>query len=396
MDTLSTVPMRMSSRGQNGWMLGRMVSRVCTVLLCFSVLCSCGSDGLRLRALAVDAAQEVTSAEAPPDGRCGLTPRLLVGASTFPVPADTGKALVTAGALVANASDLYYVISAFGCHGQQGGCWSLAGSVLRVPLRGGQPTLVASGFIFHKPVLTETSVILGEDNASVIDDSSAIVSIPIEGGAPTTIVTLANNDSLTTGPVTDGTYVYFADQSGIEAVPLAGGSTSPAPVTLAPSLSAAIGVFGQRLLFFLPQGDVDSVSLPPESNSPVTTLGTSAAGPTDVMPCGADACWLGEGAEAMMRIDPAGGPIAVMPLPSDLARPLNVVFDGADFYIIDGGSGTTERLGRMAADGSASVILATMPADGGGSVAVDDECVYWSNSLGIFSLAKTAEGPFAQ
>jgi hypothetical protein len=318
---------------------------------------------------------------------------LLVSASTFPVPADTENAVVTAGALVANASDLYYVISVLDCHGQQGGCWFLAGSVLRVPLRGGQPTLVAAGFIFHKPVLTATSVILVESNAFP-NYNDAIVSIPIDGGAPTTIVTLP--DSLLTGPVMDGTYVYFTDQGGIEAVPLAGGSTSPAPVTLASGLSGAIGVFGQRLLFFLPQGDVDSVFLPPESNSPVTTLGTSAAGPADVMPCGADACWLGEGAEALMRIDPAGGPIAVMPLPSDLASPLNVVFDGVDFYIIDGRSGTTERLGRMAADGSASVILATMPAGGGGSVAVDDECVYWSNAFGIYSLAKTAEGPFAQ
>lgn len=78
------------------------------------------------------------------------------------------------------------------------------------------------------------------------------------------------------------------------------------------------------------------------------------------------------------------------------SKSLVVAFDGADFYIVGGESGTTERLGRMATDGSSSVILATMPAGGGGSVAVDDECVYWSNALGIFSLAKTAEGPFAQ
>ena len=394
MDTLSTMPTRMLWRGQNRWMLVRMVARACIVLSCLSVLCSCGSDGPNLDALAVDAAQEVTSAEAPPEGRCGLTPRLLVSASTFPrPPSDAGNLEVVALELVANASDLYYVISAAENNGP---LFSpiLAGSVLRVPLGGGQPTLVASGFTFQRPVLTTTSVILGERNAYPNNYSDAIVSIPLDGGAPTTIVTLP--DSLLAGPVTDGTYVYFTDQGGIEAVPLASGSTSPAPVTLASSLSAAIGVFGQRLLFFLPQGDVDSVSLPPESNCPVTTLGTSAAGPADVMPCGSDACWLGEGAEALMRIDPAGGPIAVMPLPSDLASPSNVVFDGVDFYIIDGEFGTTERLGRMSADGSASVILATMPAGGGGSVAVDDECIYWSNALGIFSLAKTAEGPFAQ
>ncbi len=344
----------------------------------------------------MDAFSEIASAETPPDDRCGLTPRLLVNAGTFPrPPSDAGNIEVVALELVANASDLYYVISAAE---NNGNLFSpiLAGSVLRVPLRGGQPTLVASGFMFFKPVLTATSVIVGEDNAFPNNDSSAVVSVPFDGGAPTTIVALADNDSLSTGPVTDGTYVYFADRSGIQAVPLAGGSTSADILTLTSGIVNSIGVFGQRLLFFLPQGAVESVDLPPVSNSPLTTLGTGAAGPTDVMPCGTDACWLGEGADAMMRMAPTGGPIAVMPLPAALASPLNVAFDGSDFYIMGGASGTTQRLGRMAADGSSFAILATMSSTGGGFVAVDDACVYWSNALGIFSLAKTAEGPFAQ
>ena len=168
-------------------------------------------------------------------------------------------------------------------------------------------------------------------------------------------------------------------------------------VTLTSGISNGVGVFGQRLLFVLPQGAVDSGPLPPAANSPVTTLRTGAPGPVDLMPCGTDACWLDEGVNAMMRIDPAGGSIAVMPLPTALSQPLDVAFDGADFYVIGSrSSGTTELLGRMTSDGSTSSIIATMPANGGGSVAVDDECVYWQKALGIFSLAKTAEGPFAQ
>jgi hypothetical protein len=53
-------------------------------------------------------------------------------------------------------------------------------------------------------------------------------------------------------------------------------------------------------------------------------------------------------------------------------------------------------LERIAADGSCPVVLVNMPASQGPSVAVDDECVYWSNPEGIFSLAKTAPGPFDQ
>jgi hypothetical protein len=102
------------------------------------------------------------------------------------------------------------------------------------------------------------------------------------------------------------------------------------------------------------------------------------------------------GADAMMRIALTGGPIVVMPLPAALAHPSNIAFDGADFYVVGGDSGTTERLGRMSADGSSFAILATMPSTVRGSVAVDDECIYWSNARGIYSLAKTAEGPFVQ
>jgi hypothetical protein len=287
------------------------------------------------------------------------------------------------GELVANASDLYYVISVLQNNGNDLSPY-LAGTVMRVPLGGGQPTQVASGFLFQKPVLTPKNVILGELNAFPNNDNDAIVSVPLAGGSPTTIVTLPG--SLLARPVTDGTYVYFVDLSGIEAVPLASDSADGGVMNLTAESPNDVAVIGQRLLFVMAQGAVDSVPLPPASNSPITTLGTGAPGPADLMPCGSDACWLGEGANALMSIPPTGGPIAVMPLPSALAHPLNVAFDGADFYIVSGESDTTQQLGRMTGDGNASVILASMPAGGGGSVAVDDECVYWSNSLGIFSL----------
>ena len=297
--------------------------------------------------------------------------------------------------LVANASDLYYVIS---WAENQGPLFSpiLAGSVLRVPLRGGAPTLVASGFMFTRPVLTTSSVLLGERNTYPNANRDAIVSIPLPGDATSGGATLASMDTLIAGPVTDGSNVYFADSAGIEAVSLADGSAAATVVTIVPYTCNTMAVFGQRLLFILPQGSVNSVPLPPQAGSPIASLGTCAPGPALLMPCGSDACWLDEGANAMMRMDPAGGPMATIPLQGSLTSPLDVAFDGSNFYTIGGNSGVTERLARMALDGSGSTILATMPASGGGSVAVDDACVYWGNALGIFSLAKTAAGPFTQ
>jgi hypothetical protein len=392
-DTILTRPTRTLRRHPDEGIIGRMVSRPCVVLSYFFALCSCNSGGLWQRSLGpdgADAAQETAVGEIPPDARCGLTPRMLASAGTFPRPAsDAGNLEVIALDLVANASDLYYVISVLENNGPLFSPY-LPGSVMRVPLSGGQPIMVASGALLRRPLLTATSVILAE----MMSSGEAIVSLPVDGSTPTTLATY-DPPSLA-GPVTDGNYVYFSDLDGIEAVPLATGSAGATVVTLSSDAPNELAVFGQRLIYLLPQGAVDSIPLPPAANSPVTTLGTGASGPADLMPCGTDACWLGEGADAIMRIAPTGGAISVILLPADLARPLSVAFDGADFYIVGGEFGTTERLGRMATDGSSSVILATMPAGGGGSVAVDDQCVYWSNALGIFSLAKTAEGPFAQ
>jgi hypothetical protein len=362
-------------------------------LFCYCALYSCSSGGL---SDVVDAAHELPVAVSTTDGRCGTTPRLLVSASTFPRPAsDAGNLELAVLGLVASASDLYYVISLAENNGR---LFSpiLAGSVLRVPLRGGPPTLVASGSIFTKPVLTASSVLLGERNAYPNGNRDAIVSIPLPGDATSGGAMLASMDTLIAGPVTDGNNVYFADSAGIEAVSLADGSTAATVVTLVPDTCNTMGVFGRRLLFILAQGSVNSVPLPPQAGSSVATLGACAPGPALLIPCGSDACWLDEGVNAMMRMDPAGGPMATIPLQGSLTSPSDVAFDGSNFYTIGGISGVTERLGRMALDGGGSTILATMPASGGGSLAVDDACVYWGNALGIFSLAKTAEGPFAQ
>ena len=65
-------------------------------------------------------------------------------------------------------------------------------------------------------------------------------------------------------------------------------------------------------------------------------------------------------------------------------------------FIGNDAADTVQHLGRMNADGSNFTVLATMSANASGSVAVDDECIYWSNASGIFSVAKAATGPFTQ
>jgi hypothetical protein len=179
-------------------------------------------------------------ADLPQDGRCGPTPRLLVSASTHPVPASSGGLAVNVGALRVNGADVYYVI--YIVQTDFPSTPYLAGSVMRVPSGGGQPTQVATGYFFGPPVFTPTSVILGEGNVYPNTGDDLIVSVPLGGGPPTTLVTLTDGDGLAVGPVTDGTFVYFVDGGGVRAISLASASAGAAPTELTSEVPSDIGI----------------------------------------------------------------------------------------------------------------------------------------------------------
>jgi hypothetical protein len=78
----------------------------------------------------------------------------------------------------------------------------------------------------------------------------------------------------------------------------------------------------------------------------------------------------------------------------------DLAFDGTNVYATafgfpgpfgSSGPGSAPDLVRIPAAGDSPVVLVKGNAT---SVAVDDQCVYWSGPPGIFSLAKTAQGPF--
>ena len=114
-------------------------------------------------------------------------------------------------------------------------------------------------------------------------------------------------------------------------------------VTLVPDTCNTVGGFGQRLLFILAQGSVRSVPLPAQAGSPVAPFGTCAPGSNSLMPCGSDACWLDEGVNAMMRMDPAGGPMATIPLQGSLTSPVDVAFDGSKMWVSDNANNAIQR-----------------------------------------------------
>lgn len=65
--------------------------------------------------------------------------------------------------------------------------------------------------------------------------------------------------------------------------------------------------------------------------------------------------------------------------------------DGTSFYATIRDDSGGPSIVRIPAAGGSPVVL--VHGDGG-AIAVDDQCLYWAGSAGIFSVAKTAEGPF--
>jgi hypothetical protein len=326
---------------------------------------------------------------------------MLVAASSIATPVDAGPVLAGFGSIATTPSGLLYATYVVQNNPPDLQNEYLAGDLLRVPLAGGQPTSVASGHLFVKPVVAGSVAILGERGGIPPGDGNdSIAELPFDGGPPSTIFNLATGNQLVNGIGTDGTFVYFDDLSGLQALPLAGGSDAGPITIVGTSLPTApwpdvVGAFGSKLLFIYPQGETDTVALPSQPASQVTSLGTTNPGPTDLMACGVEACWLS--GTQINGVDPAGGSIhVVVDFTGALRGAFDAVFDGRSFYGIGTVSNTSNGLVRVGTDGTCPELIATMPSEAGGSVAVDDECVYWANAEGIFSVAKTAMGPFAQ
>jgi hypothetical protein len=350
-----------------------------------------------------------TLGDAPANGRCGATPRLLVSASSYPV--TPGATDVYVSAIAVDGPDVYYVLSEWGANISYGELIvepQEAGAVMRVPAAGGQPVQVAGGYVFEAPTFTPTSLILGE--ANLVDGGTsggAIVSLPRDGSPPTTLVGLDTNDWFAPSgqsPVTDGTFVYYVDELGVEVVPASPDSAGGKPTLIASESPFRLGIFGQRLLLFT-SGAVESLPLGSSDAATETTLATGLPdGAVEVAACGNNACWLDEPLSVLEEIDPAGGPVkTIANLSGQFQSTGNVVFDGTTFFIegtyaeeVSTGLGTM-AIARVPGDGGPSVRLVTVPeSHGGGALAVDDACVYFASSAGIFSLAKTAEGAVVQ
>jgi hypothetical protein len=162
-------------------------------------------------------------------------------------------------------------------------------------------------------------------------------------------------------------------------------------LTLTSAAAEGLEVFGSRLLLGMPEV-VQSISLPPTAGSPVIAVAASASF-FEFVPCGTDACWV-DTYGTITRMTPSGDlTTTVVPIDAPYQL-LEVVSDGASFYRLMVDNLQTRRLERIALDGASAPFVVSTSAIW--SIAMDDDCVYWSTEQGIFSVAKTAQGPFSQ
>ena len=270
----------------------------------------------------------------------------------------------------------------------------LAGSLMSVPVGGGSPREITSGYVYFGLIVTDTTLFVERENAYPNMDMDDVVSIPRNGGAPTTLFTFADvNDAPIGGLAWDGDFVYVSSTAAVRAIPVA----EPADVITVRSPGAnGIQVSGGRLVMAIRGGDVESVALPYKGEAPqLLQAGSFASQDLDL--CGSRICWVDEGTNSIDRVDPSAGPVMpVVMMPPWFGEAASVAFDGNSFYVLSyGDSNGDNRIARFSAAAVGQGATIARPR-GGGAFAVDDECLYWTTVDGIYSLAKTVPGIVGQ
>jgi hypothetical protein len=249
-------------------------------------------------------------------------------------------------------------------------------TLMKMPLRGGTPVQLGtdpSGRTIFPFSLTSS--------LAVYAAGSEVMGIPRAGGSALTLTT-GTGDIV--GLVTDADVFYFSDDQGTHAQPLDGGASQ-----LLTTHTGRLTLNGGTLFV------VENVAgtLSQFQLWSVPTAGGQAAQQTQISnfvlamtACGSGVCWI-EGAAiqtnpppALMRFEP-GGAATTLENSLDFMEPLALVDDGADFFLTTGGGGAVSRV--PASGGTPFVI-----AQGGGGMAVDDQCLFWSDLQGIHVVRK--------
>jgi hypothetical protein len=263
-------------------------------------------------------------------------------------------------------------------------------TLMRVPLRGGPASSMFDlQGLYPSPVVASNRVLLNELAPS---GDEQIVSVPTQGGSATMLATSNGGVGAFTASDTD---VYFVDSSGLQSVPVTGGSVKLLSNQIGPDASG-VALIGSNLVVTTYGSDpstAGAVLSVPMQGGPSTTLATNQPNAAFPMACGMDICWY-TGAADSPSMGPLGPGFIARLAGDDVATisaevsPSSLVFDGSSFFEAVGCDTCSGTLVRIPSTGAPPVSMVAAAF-----AAVDDECVYFSVADGLFGLPYDGEIP---
>jgi hypothetical protein len=247
------------------------------------------------------------------------------------------------------------------------------GTVMKVPLAGGTPVMLASSpNVVFDIAVDATSVYWTSDAFSPGPGTGTIMKVSRDGGTP---VTLASGQSLPFEIAVDTTSVYWTTNNDgtVMKVPLAGGT----PVTLASGQNVpnAIAVDATSV-YWASFVDGTVMKVPLAGGTPVT-LASGQAAPFEITVDATSVYWTNQGhgllsgsAGSVMEVPLSGG----TPISLASGQPSGIAVDATSLYWANG-DGTVKK---APLHGGATVTLASgqnQPM----FIAVDATSVYWTN-----------------
>jgi hypothetical protein len=299
---------------------------------------------------------------------CTAQPKQLVDLSNV-VALDADVSGVTTPFITIDSTYLYYTLSITDLVKS-----TETSTLFRVPLGGGTIEKITEVTQIAGVFLTAKAAVLG--SGAYMAPTEDIVSVPLDGGAPTTLVSAI-------GGIygIDAQSIYYSD-GAVRAIPVGGGS----PRTITSIAAENLVSIGGQLYFSDASGNISVV---PAAGGTPQVVATQQMSPL-LVACGQDLCWMTTppgvdgGSFAFERLAP-GGTTTQLTTTSTLSEPHQLVSDGVDLYVA-AGSGNGVVL-RIPGSGGAPVTMVSTFSVGG--VALDDACLYWSDGNGIYNVAKT-------